>query len=218
MGFALRENLSFCFVGRHAIFLDIAADRYFGVSEAASAALARLSQGADASDDLVLASLLSCGVLLETPGGEVVAPQPALPINRGFEDGRNRSSARTFDFAAAVAALGSVALALRARGLGVAVHRLRRRPQVDPRHDTDDTVAAIVAGFRSAEAVFSANRRCLLYSLALGYRLRRSGEPFHLVIAVKLAPFAAHCWIQQGDRLLNDSLDHARLFTPILIV
>jgi len=219
MGFALREHLSFCFVGRHAVFLDIATDRYFGVSEDMSAALGRLTEGAACTGtDPALARLAACGVLVETPREEVPRPQRALPFDRVLETEASGSSAQTAAFAAAIAALGSAALELRVRGFPAVMHRLREREQVTPERPTDCDVAKIVAGFRSVQAAFSANRRCLLYSLALGRRLQRLGEPFQLVIAVKLAPFAAHCWIQQRERLLNDSLEHARLFTPILIL
>jgi hypothetical protein len=37
------------------------------------------------------------------------------------------------------------------------------------------------------------------------------------VMGVSGRPFAAHCWVQVGDRVVNDTLDHVILFTPILI-
>jgi hypothetical protein len=39
-----------------------------------------------------------------------------------------------------------------------------------------------------------------------------------LVIAVSLRPFLAHSWVQQGDVLLNERVDVARTFTPILVI
>ena len=37
------------------------------------------------------------------------------------------------------------------------------------------------------------------------------------VFAVKGAPFAAHCWIQLGDIVLNDSVENVRAYTPIMV-
>jgi hypothetical protein len=36
------------------------------------------------------------------------------------------------------------------------------------------------------------------------------------VIGVKLNPFAAHCWLQVGDVVLNDLPERVAAFTPIL--
>jgi hypothetical protein len=38
------------------------------------------------------------------------------------------------------------------------------------------------------------------------------------VIAVRTGPFAAHCWLQTDLFLINESLDEARNFTPILVI
>jgi hypothetical protein len=39
-----------------------------------------------------------------------------------------------------------------------------------------------------------------------------------LVFAAKLDPFAAHCWLQSGEVLLNDRLDRIESFTPVCVV
>jgi len=38
------------------------------------------------------------------------------------------------------------------------------------------------------------------------------------VFGVKLNPFSAHCWVQAGDIVLNDAIDHVTIHTPILVV
>jgi hypothetical protein len=35
---------------------------------------------------------------------------------------------------------------------------------------------------------------------------------------VQTKPFAAHCWVQQGDVVFNDTPEHVRRYTPILAV
>jgi hypothetical protein len=39
-----------------------------------------------------------------------------------------------------------------------------------------------------------------------------------LVLGVRINPFAAHAWVQIGDRVLVGDYDQVRLFTPILVV
>ncbi len=68
-----------------------------------------------------------------------------------------------------------------------------------------------------ARRLWSSRDRCLPRSLALTHALRASGSAARLVLGVALNPFTAHAWVQDGDRVVNDTLDHAALFTPILV-
>lgn len=56
---------------------------------------------------------------------------------------------------------------------------------------------------------------CLPDSLALRRILARRGHHPDLVFGVSAYPFAAHCWLQSGDLVLDDVLDHVHLFTAI---
>lgn len=66
--------------------------------------------------------------------------------------------------------------------------------------------------------VFSGNQRCLFHSLTLLYFLSRFGWQPRWVFGVRQAPFGAHCWLQDGDAVLNDTVDRVALFTPIMVV
>ena len=59
---------------------------------------------------------------------------------------------------------------------------------------------------------------CLYRSFFLLAFLRRRGLDATWVFGVQTWPFEAHCWLQVGDVVLDDSLDHVRPFTPILAV
>ena len=78
---------------------------------------------------------------------------------------------------------------------------------------------------RQWAATYAAARRlvpikfsCLADSLSLIAGLARRRLAADLVFGVKLHPFSAHCWVQAGDLVLNDPIDHAILHTPILVV
>jgi hypothetical protein len=77
--------------------------------------------------------------------------------------------------------------------------------------------ARFVAAAWQSERLWSAQNRCLPRSLALASALRSAGGAARLVIGVRLNPFAAHAWVQDGTIVLNDTLDHVLLFTPILV-
>ncbi len=59
---------------------------------------------------------------------------------------------------------------------------------------------------------------CLLDSLSLLAFLHQRGLTADLVFGVIRQPFAAHCWVQAHDVVLNDRLDRVAEFTPILVV
>jgi hypothetical protein len=66
--------------------------------------------------------------------------------------------------------------------------------------------------------VFTAKDACLFEALALFEYLMRRGYSPTWVFGVQGAPFAAHCWLQLDNVVLNDSVDHVRGFTPIMAV
>lgn len=62
------------------------------------------------------------------------------------------------------------------------------------------------------------SKACLLKSLALQKMLSRHGHASVLVFGVRLNPFGAHCWVQQGDVVLNDTIERVGMFTIIRAV
>lgn len=80
------------------------------------------------------------------------------------------------------------------------------------------TIAPTLAAFRSAERYVLARNTCLLRSLALHEALARRGVAASLIFGVKLQPFEAHCWVQHGRTLLNDTVERTGLFVPIRVV
>ncbi len=66
--------------------------------------------------------------------------------------------------------------------------------------------------------LYSSRDACLLDSLTLVNFLASYGVFPQWVFGVKTDPFYAHCWVQQGDFVFNDTPDHVRGFSPILVV
>jgi hypothetical protein len=64
--------------------------------------------------------------------------------------------------------------------------------------------------------LFTAKDACLFDSLALLHFLAYYKLFPQWIFGVQTSPFAAHCWLQHRDVILNDCVDHARMFTPIL--
>lgn len=79
-------------------------------------------------------------------------------------------------------------------------------------------ISQVYGAFRILSSWFGEKDLCLVRSLAFRAVAFRVGFSPTLVIGVKLDPFAAHCWIQAGDRVENDRLERVTQFTPILAV
>jgi hypothetical protein len=60
--------------------------------------------------------------------------------------------------------------------------------------------------------------KCLLRSFLLLRLLRRAGLQATWVFGVRTWPFHAHCWLQCGDMVLDDTADRIAAYAPILAV
>ena len=59
--------------------------------------------------------------------------------------------------------------------------------------------------------------KCLLRSFLLLRLLHRHGHDAMWVFGVTTWPFAAHCWLQVEDLVLDDELDRVAAYTPIMV-
>lgn len=83
---------------------------------------------------------------------------------------------------------------------------------------TDDARSLEIAfGFLGARHWVSAQDQCLPRALAMTQMLFRSGLDAQLIFGVTI-PFAAHCWVQQGEVVLSDPLDRILPFRPIMVL
>lgn len=76
----------------------------------------------------------------------------------------------------------------------------------------------VVRAFAQARLLRSSADRCLPRSLALSSNLAAVGDASFVVLGVSLHPFRAHCWVQHGETVLNDSIEEVLRYTPILVV
>ncbi|WP_258078244.1 lasso peptide biosynthesis B2 protein [Xanthomonas arboricola] len=103
--------------------------------------------------------------------------------------------------------LGSLSAAAQGRGM-----QQRSLAELEQRL----TDAASV--FRRARVWVPVEMRCLLDSVALARFLRRRQLDAQVVFGVALDPFSAHCWVQTGDLVLNDTVGNVHAHTPIRVV
>jgi hypothetical protein len=65
---------------------------------------------------------------------------------------------------------------------------------------------------------FTATNACLFDSLALAEFLARAGLFPNWIFGVTTEPFAAHCWLQHQNVVINDTPSYVCRYTPIMVL
>lgn len=228
MRYQLREDLSCCDVDGNMIFLDIAQDRYFKLTGPLEKAIRRFRAHEDVPSTL-LEGLVEARILVEAPG--LKAPATIANIQHAAGSAmeqpaaiavRHVSAAIVFEV---MALISSTRHHLKVRTLKVILDEARAyRDRKTGLHEVT-TPAVIDGNLLGANWQFARARRyvpiepvCLLDSLSLLRFLSRRGLFANIVLGVTAEPFAAHCWVQAGDIVLNETLSDAHAHTPIRMV
>ncbi|WP_100868092.1 lasso peptide biosynthesis B2 protein [Novosphingobium kunmingense] len=200
-----RPDTAWCVIDGVAVGLDIAADRYFRLDEAQNAQFL-----ANASPEWL--------------------DRPHQPVSFPLPDDWERPQTRSAAIDDGSFRLGDVARSIWMQ------HRIERRLATrsfaQVLSEARDTIGCRTAkdivqskqaqrdirAFQHARLLRTAADRCLPRSIALALCLARHGCRVHVVLGVKLAPFAAHCWAQNRGEVLNDELEEVRRYTPILVL
>ncbi|MGN6620308.1 MAG: lasso peptide biosynthesis B2 protein [Sphingomonas sp.] len=211
-------DMALAVVHGHAIFLDCALDRYFALSPVENDALLRMLADEQISDRARRALTAATGIEASAQSfRSLLAPHSmSALVNRPAADDRIGWAVRL----SAVRHLIGARLLIGFGGLRAALVKVAHTKAV-PVHSSaamEDRRDRIVSAHDWLSGHATTHDACLLRSLALARHLRSAACPAQLVIAVRAEPFSAHCWVQSGDRLLNEEVDHAASFEPILIV
>jgi hypothetical protein len=218
--FHLRAGVNVRGFGDCAIVLDVPADRYWHVPAPLHATLLAIADGCGSIDPAHIPHLRD-RLRLIAEGGEASALARRLPepetgaLEGGSTAPRVRARTAATVWARTIGARLAVASVPLERLLAsVALSQVRSEvfggPAADP--------AALAREFRACRGLLPLSMRCLPDTLAFIGHAHMRGYPARLVFGVQAHPFAAHCWAQHGDLVLNDFIDHARAFRPILVV
>ena len=214
MGYRMREGLTFCITGGRSIFLDVEADRYFGLKRDWDHAFQALV--ADGSPGPPLASLVSAGILIETQtAARPMAPIIPIASREMVVSALKPSLCLITKF---VLAQFSAAIALRAQALAKIMHGIDQGTSA--RANAAEDVAEhlwepLVAAFFASSPLRPRSGHCLTNSIAFMRVARSLGYTPQLILGVCAAPFSAHCWVQAGNYVLNDRVENIRSFEPI---
>jgi len=210
MRYALAPHIHIACVDGDVVLLDAATDRY-ACLPACDAREIRSGYAARCWDQgPLVAELAAAGYLMpsdEPPGERRSLPTPC-ELDLHMLDG-DVPALTVPDLT--TTALAGVRTAWRLAAQRP-MHWLRPRGAGTPR---PDEAVALARRFTEAQLHLPFLARCLPRSLALFDFLARRACPAQLVFGVRTHPFEAHCWVQAGNIVLNDTLSRVRWYTPI---
>lgn len=219
MGFSLDHNLHSCMVNGKVIFLDALVGRYFCLPDRLEGVFVEAARGGQINErGPEIREMIGRGLLVvDTPDPKPLLPDTDPPaLYRDLSD--NRSRASLSDVATAAAAQARAAIVLRTRRFQQILSMLqisRNATQALQPGNDGATAIRFASALQATSLLFGSSDRCLNRSLALLQLCYRRGSRPTFVIGVRTDPFVAHCWVQQGDVVLNDRSEHARLFARI---
>ena len=214
-------HLGCCDIEGRTIVLDLRRDRYIELDPGTRAVLNRYRDTpADLDDDAPeLGRLQHLGLIVWSKAPPAPALENTRVPTRSLRDEPARAPQAAWPIVPEVfALLRRSRRMLKRRGLEAAVSEVRLRNDASPLGNSSGELAAAAERFRAARQLIPVQPNCLLDSLTLSSFLSRRGLGVALVFGVKLDPFAAHCWLQAPDAIVNDSADAVMPFTPVLAV
>lgn len=221
--YVVRDDLSFCRVDEHFIFLDVSNDRYFCLPHPMEQALAiHLDGGRTLAPDI--SWLIEQHILVDQRCTAISDRKSIKPAARSaMEPPLSIQRLRPFDLLEVIAIVLRTRLELKLFTLkhvldGLCTDRPFRAGQPTPASvSIEHRLSKAAAIYRRARLYVPVDMRCLLDSVAMAKFLRRRQLYAHVVFGVALDPFSAHCWVQLDDFVLNDTVGNVNSHTPIRV-
>jgi hypothetical protein len=226
--YSLSKHAFLCNDDPYWVVLDLTHDRYICIQAERFASMTPLlagwsensRAGAEIDGEKHCKELLSHGILTQEaldskPARPESIPIPTSSLLEPTAGRRARLSPRALlSFALATAKAHRL---LKRHPLAEIVHQVRaRKPTYAIRRDEGDRVYAVVRQFELLRPYFPRAYLCLFDSLALLELLALEGIHPRWVFGVRAEPFAAHCWLQMGNVVINDSMDRIVEYNPIM--
>lgn len=227
-----------CLSDDRMVFLDLRRDRYLCLNGRDTATATQLFLGseppegdnapndADANDErtrLVIRSLSDNGLLAlgGTNGKKAAAVHIQTPVNSLIADGRRSTpTIRPKHWVVFLYSTLRASWMLRLYSMQQTVRSVAKRRQRCLTSQAADYNALYehVAIFHKLRPFYVRKYLCLYDSLALVEFLAHHRFFPHWTFGVTAKPFNAHCWVQDNDCVLNDTVEYVRGFTPIMVV
>jgi len=222
----LPAHVHFCCRADAIVFLDLKQDDYVLVRGEAATALRNLSAIApgrqmDLESCEALRELVQAGLLTTDPeAGRIIKPtltQLALEPLVDFES-LARVRHRAVHFWNFTLACTVAAAKLYVKPIENTIASVERRKRLNASELNIERACELTAIFQRFRSFFPRNYLCLYDSLALLEFLARYQIFPTWVFGIRLEPWAAHCWVQEGSLIFNEDVEEAAAYSAIMTV
>lgn len=200
------------------VFLSVPGEQYFCLGGAADVAELGPDRDVAISDAAMAAELAAAGLIGAASDGPV-APSRAWRAPTASALRWSYAFPRPGDLKPVLGATLDVARRYRGRGLKEILMAARAEPLMSsPEAAEPSRLLTLVDQFHRWIPFAPVSAKCLLRSFMLRRWLHRHGLTADWVFGVATWPFEAHCWLQSGDLVLDDTVERVAGFTPIMVV
>lgn len=232
----LADDVFVCIVDRHAVFLDLGRDDYSAVPllamPDADAVPEAVEEFLQAELQRHRGDLQAVGLLCNAGSGhsglvDFLSISPADDHVFGRDDDRcygisavqgSLPRIRLGDWLQFFLAAWKASRLLRHRHIAkIAAHVIRRKASHRVELNLED-LRRQLSIFRRLRPWYPRAYLCLWDSLALIEFLATRRHFPDWIYGVQVEPFGAHCWLQVGDKVLNEDTEYAKQFVPIMLV
>lgn len=212
MRFSLAPDVYAARVVDDLVFLTIAADTYFCLVDGVRHLTLVPNGGIEVQPEAAL-DLIAAGLIVE---GEA-SPRAPLPPPISAELPKARLSPGLLCLATAVRANLRAARAVKVLSMAQLV-ALAGPGRPAPTQPPEPRLVEASQRFQQLAPWLPREGVCLMRSLQQKLFLATQGLTVNWVFGVRTWPFEAHCWLQSGDVVLDDTVEHAGGFTPLFAV
>jgi hypothetical protein len=220
MAYALRPDVFWCIANKRVVLLDVIADRYMALPIDADAEFQAWAQGDFKANPRGLDTLVAAGMIIPSANaGSSQATTFSTPSTSRYPPQTERADLAGLTEAWLVQL--QTRRALKRMPLSSIIADLRQGKANPTKAKSSTEIGrrgrAIDTYLRSARAI-STQDQCLRWSISMVRFLRRRHYYPNLVLGVRMMPFSAHAWVQDGDVVLSDTVEQVSAYTPILVV
>lgn len=233
----LASDVYACLAGDRLVFLDLPTNSYLCLSAENTQVALRLLSPPDVDRpnqsrvrldsqgkaSVVTQALLDRRLLTRASTAERTTNLYSSPMSAGREIALSQPTSYGMQIVywrAFLASAVSASTKLHFWSMRKTVQSIRKRKERagDRMKRSEAELSTLVTAFNQLRPFYPRAYLCLYDSLALLEFLSRRGFYPLWTFGVKSDPFGAHCWVQWGGLILNDSVARVNQYTPIMTI